>query len=146
MVHVLVIVCKLLAVAALLAVFVIAIRFMFPKSAPRVRGTVIAYAGGFRSKMWTGSWGTVVLELGDRDMTIRGRGPFRPFVNRHARYSEVLRARAVRSVGVAGLLLSTADGPIAFWTPRASEILDLLELQGVPVDRAATKVRSKDFG
>lgn len=145
MAHVLMVAGKVLAAAGFVAVFVLFVWFGFPRSAAQARGSVLVYAGGVRSRMWAGSWGTARLELGGEGLAIRGRGPFRPFIGWESRYGEITQAQAVRGPGMAGLLLRGPGGPIAFWTPRSAEILDLLDLRAVSVNRTVMKIRRTDF-
>ncbi|MHB1594567.1 MAG: hypothetical protein ACYCO9_13290 [Streptosporangiaceae bacterium] len=145
MAHVLVVVGKVLAMGGFAALFVLFFWYIFPRSAGRARGSMLVYAGGVRTRRWAGSWGTVRLELGGEGLVIRGRGPFSLFIDWETSYGEITQARAVRAPGVAGLYLDGPGGPIAFWTPRSAEILDLLDLRAVPVSRTVAKVRRKDF-
>jgi hypothetical protein len=145
MAHVLVIIGKVLALAGFSAMFILLIRWCFPRSAGRVRASALIYAGGMTSKRMTGSWGTVSLELGDSQMAIRGRGPFRPLIRWEARYGDLSQVQAVRGLGTSGLLLRGRGGPIAFWTLRWAEIADLLELRAVLVSRDVRKISWKEF-
>jgi hypothetical protein len=141
----LVITVRVLAVCGFLAALAALAWWMFPRSAGRISGSMVVYPGGMTSRMWTGSYGSAWLELGDDGVALRGRGPFRPFVRWAASYGDIGEARAVRSAGMSGLLLCRPGGNVAFWTSRWAEVLDLLELRAVPVTRAVTKVRRQDF-
>lgn len=143
MAHVLELTGKVLALAGFVTAFTLVLRFGFPKSAARVKGSALIYAGGMTSGMWTGSRGTASLELGGRGVAIRGRGPFRPLIGWEARYEEISQVQALRGPGKSGLLLRGPD-PIVFWTPRWAEIADLLDLQAVSVNRSVSKFRRND--
>jgi len=142
----LVVAAKVLAGCGFLALLGLIAWFSFPRSAGRTVGSSIVYAGGMTSRSIVGSYGTARLELGDDEVVLHGRGPFRPFIRWAASYGVISEARAVRApIGRSGLLLSAPAGNIAFWTPRWAEVLDLLELRAVPVSRAVTKATMQDF-
>ena len=145
MTHVLELTGKVLALAGFVTAFTLVLRFSFPKSAARVKGSVLIYAGGMTSGTWTGSLGTARMELGGYGVAIRGRGPFRPLIGWEARYEEIGQVQALRAPGKSGLLLRGPDGPIVFWTSRWAEIADLLDLRAVSVNRSVSKFRRNDF-
>jgi hypothetical protein len=126
-------------------VLIFLIRWGFPHQHRPFADPRSATPEAFVSRQWSGSWGTTELVLDDISVTVRGRGPFVLFVNWHADYSQIPRVRRVTRTSMEGLLLQGPDGTIAFSTPRAPEILDLLELWNVPVDRTTAKLRRQDL-
>ncbi|MDA8318398.1 MAG: hypothetical protein M0030_01090 [Actinomycetota bacterium] len=138
--EIVIIVAKVLGIIGFLSLMAAFMWFIFPRSKGRLRGDSVIYLGGMRSARLTGSWGTVRLELSGTGISIRGRGPFAPFTGWESDYSRLGEVRAIRGMKQPGLLFREPNGPIVFWTPRWSEILDLLELREVPVNRTVTKI------
>lgn len=146
MAHVLVVIARVLAMCAFCAGLGLVGWFCIPRFAGRTAGSSIVYMGGILTRRISGSHGTVLLELREDGIVLRGRGPFKLFIARwSADYGELREPRAIRAGGKRGILFRAPTGPIAFWTPRWAEILDLLELRAVPVSRAVTKVRMAAF-
>jgi hypothetical protein len=142
----LVVTAKILAGIGFISLFVLFAWWAFPRSAAKVRGAAIVYAGGFTSRALNGSRGTARLELLGEAVAVRGRGPFRLLPGWQAGYADIVEAKATKSWQMgSGVLLVTGGGWIAFWSPRWAEILDLLELRGVAVSRAVTKFRYRDM-
>jgi hypothetical protein len=73
MTHVLVVVGKVLAVAEFAAAFTLVARVSFPRSAARVRGSALTYAGDMTSRWLTGSWAQVA-----RNSAVAGWHPRSP--------------------------------------------------------------------
>jgi hypothetical protein len=146
-VQALVVIAKVLAATGFVAALMLLVWWMFPRSAAKVKGAAVVYAGGFTSRWWNGSRGTARLELMGDTIAVRGRGPFRLLVRWQAGYGDIAMARAAKSWRTgSGVLLLVAGGRwIAFWSPHWAEILDLLELRGVAVSRTVTKFRYWDL-
>ncbi len=145
--QVLIVIAKIFALIGFVAVLVLLMWWSFPKSAAKVKGAAVVYAGGFTSRAWNGSRGTARLELTGDAIAVLGRGPFRLLLRWQAGYADVVEVKAARSwqTGSGVLLVTTGGGWIAFWSPRWAEILDLLELRGVAVSRTVVKFRYWDM-
>lgn len=105
-----------------------------------------AFIGGLWSASGSAIWPLARLELfgwgiGVRSST-RVLGWLIPAWD--ARYEDIGGAQRIfvpianRGVHIRAL---TAAGPIVFWTRRGADILDHLQLHGVPVDWAVSRVR-----
>ena len=103
------------------------------------------FTGGLWSAAGSAIWPLARLELLEQGIRVRGRvGGLRRLVPAwEARYEELSGAQLVRvPIASHGVYVRTANAAdsIIFWTSRGSEILDHLQVHGVPADRSVTRL------
>lgn len=105
------------------------------------------FTGGLRSAAGSASWPLARLELLGWGIRVQGSVPRLRWLAPvwEARYGELTGAQLIwvpiASRGVHVRAASEADS-IVFWSRRGSDILDHLQVHGVPADRPATGCRA----
>jgi hypothetical protein len=139
--------------AAVVAATVAAFRGQSAKSTRRVSAieevAAAAWKGGLRTRTVNSTAGTARLELFGWGVRVRGRGLWQALLPTwEVRYGELTAVHLIEwPLGNSGVMLR-ADGsavPLVFFTFRGREVLDALELRGVPVDRSVSRLRRADL-
>lgn len=104
-----------------------------------------SFTGGLWSAAGSVVWPLARLELADWGFRVRGNVPgLRWLVPvREARYTELAGAQLVWApIASRGVYLQAAGeaDSFVFWTRQSSEILDHLQIRGVPTDRSVTRL------
>ena len=112
---------------------------------------IAVWEGGLRTSMINSTAPTAYLELFDWGVRVHGRGLWRWLLPTwEVRYAELSMAQLIEfPIANSGVLMRTSGPivPLVFVARlhRSCEVLDQLEVQGVPVDWSVTRLRRIDL-